>query len=215
MVPAVTAFIPNSGRTHAALHEAVIDPLPTVTSLCRTSYSDRLNPSEVRFQHQEQARKKDYSLFRCPVLFSSEKSALVSASAHVNHPLPAPNRELARANDQILSAFLAKLLGDDRVTRVKTVIANELPSGSPSKEFIAQAVYMSPRGLRRLLSTTGTTHSKLLDAVRQELAEQYLANPAQPLKEIAFLLGFSELSAFPSAFMRLTGQSPSTFRNAL
>ncbi len=132
-----------------------------------------------------------------------------------DRPLPAPNRELAPANDQILAAFLAKLQGDDLVTRVKKAIANELPSGSPSEEFIAKAVYMSPRSLRRLLSSASTTYSQLLDAVRRELAEQYLANSAESLTEIAFLLGFSELSAFSRAFARWTGQSPSAFREAL
>jgi AraC-like DNA-binding protein len=184
-----------------------------VTSLCRAGYGERLNPVEVRLRHRELACHGEYDrFFRCPVLLDTGGSALVFAHADVNRPLPAPNRELARENDKILSKFLSKLQQEDLTSRVKAAISHELPSGTPSDEDIAKAMYMSPRTLRRRLSADGTSYSQLLDAVRRELAEQYIADPARSLGETGFLLGFSELSAFSRAFKRWTGQSPSAFR---
>jgi AraC-like DNA-binding protein len=52
----------------------------------------------------------------------------------------------------------------------------------------------------------------MLEAVRRELAEQYITDPTRSLSEISFLLGFSEQSAFSRAFRRWTGQSPSAVR---
>ena len=50
--------------------------------------------------------------------------------------------------------------------------------------------------------------------MRRELAFAYLRQRHLPLSEIAFLLGYSELSAFSRAVRRWTGESPKTI-NAL
>ncbi|MCG6860253.1 MAG: AraC family transcriptional regulator [Chromatiaceae bacterium] len=187
-----------------------------VMSLCRASYGKQLYPVEVRLQHEELACQGEYDrFFRCPVLLGTDGSAIVFAHADVDRPLPAPNRELARANDKVLSTFLANLQQEELIGRVKVAISHELPSGTPSDEEIAKAVYMSPRTLRRRLLAEGTSYSQLLDAVRRELAEQYIADPARSLSETGFLLGFSELSAFSRAFKRWTGQTPSAFRETV
>ena len=186
-----------------------------IMSMCRTVYGEDLDPVEVRFQHNTPSCKGDYyGFFRCPVRFDAVASAILFARADVDHPLPAANRELAQANDRILTDFLNKLRKDDLVTRVKTAIAEELPSGMPSDEEVAKTVFMSPRTLQRKLSAVGTNYSQLLDAVRRDLAAQYVTDPSLSLSEISFLLGFSELSAFSRAFRRWTGQSPSGVRES-
>jgi AraC-like DNA-binding protein len=73
---------------------------------------------------------------------------------------------------------------------------------------------MSSRTLNRKLSALGTNYSQLLETVRHELAEQYVADPSLSLSEISFLLGFSEQSAFSRAFKRWNGRSPSAFRES-
>ncbi|MCG6863188.1 MAG: AraC family transcriptional regulator [Chromatiaceae bacterium] len=184
-------------------------------SLCRQSYGESLNPAGVRFQHSRPLCPGDYyELFRCPILFGCETSAVSFARCDVYRPLPAANRELARANDRILANFLKELTEDDLVTKVKKAIAEELPSGSPKDDLIAKSMFMSARNLHRKLSAVGANYSALLDAVRRELAEQYIGDPTLSLGEISFLLGFSEQSAFSRAFRRWTGKAPSTFRDA-
>ena len=56
------------------------------------------------------------------------------------------------------------------------------------------------------------TFAVLLDEVRSDLGRMYLADPKLAIFEVAFLLGYSEPSAFNRAFRRWTGQSPSDFR---
>jgi AraC-like DNA-binding protein len=186
-----------------------------ITSMCRVAYGEELNPAEVRFRHSAPKCTGDYyAYFRCPVTFDADTSAILFARADVDRPLPASNKELARANDQILSDFLNKLGKDDLVTRVKTAIADGLPSGSPSDDEVAKSLFMSSRTLNRKLSALETNYSQLLEAVRQELAEQYVSDPSLSLSEISFLLGFSEQSAFSRAFRRWTGQTPSAARDA-
>jgi AraC-like DNA-binding protein len=201
-------------RSGAGLYRPPVPPQEdsgwaVITSMCRVAYGEKLNPAEVRFLHAApKCTGAYYALFRCPVTVEAEASAIRFARADVDRLLPASNRELAQANDQILSDFLHKLRKDDFVTRVKTVIADELPSGTPSDDVVAKALFMSARTLNRRLSAKGTKYSELLDAVRRELAAQYVADESLSLSEITFLVGFSELSSFSRAYRRWTGRSP-------
>lgn len=79
-------------------------------------------------------------------------------------------------------------------------------------EHVAAHLGRDRRTLHRQLMREGETFSSLLDQVRRELATRYLATPHHPLSEIAGVLGFSELSAFPRWFSRLFDCSPSIWR---
>lgn len=54
--------------------------------------------------------------------------------------------------------------------------------------------------LQRLLHAEGTPYTQLVDQVRRELARRYLADERLALGAVAYLLGFSEPSAFHRAF---------------
>ena len=70
-------------------------------------------------------------------------------------------------------------------------------------------------GIReRRLADEGTSYNDLVDEVRQELARRWVKEAARPLGEVAFLLGYSELSAFLRAFKRWTGKPAGDFRVA-
>jgi hypothetical protein len=49
---------------------------------------------------------------------------------------------------------------------------------------------------------------------RLALAKRYLADPTLSLTDTAFLLGYSDLSAFSRAYRRWTGKSPQMARRA-
>jgi AraC-like DNA-binding protein len=51
-----------------------------------------------------------------------------------------------------------------------------------------------------------------VEEVRKDKAMRYVASDHYALGEIAFLLGFSELSAFSRAFKRWTGIAPAQYR---
>ena len=68
------------------------------------------------------------------------------------------------------------------------------------------------RTLQRKLQEHGTSHQELLDQLRKDLAMRYLREKEMAICEVAYLLGFSESSAFHRAFKRWTGITPSKFR---
>jgi AraC-like DNA-binding protein len=66
--------------------------------------------------------------------------------------------------------------------------------------------------LHRRLQERGVSFIELVRASRRDLALQHLAAPHIPLTEIAFLLGYSELSAFSRAFHQWAGVAPMRYR---
>ena len=93
-------------------------------------------------------------------------------------------------------------------------ITEHLRSGTPSADAVARDLLIGARTLNRRLCEAHTSFSETLEAVRRQLAEHYIIDPALTLSEISFLLGFSEQSAFSRAYRRWTGQSPSAVRDA-
>ncbi len=70
---------------------------------------------------------------------------------------------------------------------------------------------MSPRTLQRRLGDEGTSVHALLDEVRRGRAAALL-DADMAIGEVAYLLGYSEPSAFHRAFRRWTGVTPEAFR---
>ena len=54
----------------------------------------------------------------------------------------------------------------------------------------------------------------LVDDTRRRFSLNYLRDRKHTLTEIAYLLGYSEVSAFNRAFKRWTGSTPSDYRRA-
>lgn len=91
---------------------------------------------------------------------------------------------------------------------VSNCIASLLPYGSPKREDVAQAFNMSLRSFQRRLSDENTHYKDILDQVRKSQCSQYLERDCYPLEEVAFLLGYSNISAFYTAFKRWHNTTP-------
>jgi hypothetical protein len=62
--------------------------------------------------------------------FGAPVSSMAFSAELLDKPLPASNREVALANDRVLSEFVAKLQRDDIVTRATSAISDCLLSDS-------------------------------------------------------------------------------------
>ncbi len=101
------------------------------------------------------------------------------------------------------------------VDKVEALVRAELQGGSPMLENVAAQLGLHSRALTRRLRSEGTTYSALLDRLRRDLAEHYLSEPHVSVTDVAFLLGFSDASAFNKASRRWFGTSPLTLRRRL
>lgn len=152
-------------------------------------------------------------VFGCPLRFEQACYRLVVPTAWQALPLIQPNPAMRQMMDRLAARQLAALRqGDDLVTRARGLIARQLSEGTVELAALAKQLNVSARSFQRLLQEQELSFTQLVDEVRRELAESYLAEPNFDLTDIAFLLGFSEQSAFQRAFKRWTGKTPAAFR---
>ena len=152
--------------------------------------------------------------YRCP--FSPGSPTYVSSPCF--DPLRHSIRAFTPALCDVLERHLLDLAGrvpkdsPDLLERVRRALAAELQRGDPSLDAIAARLRTSPRSLQRQLQQAGTTLAALHNELRADLAARYLAERSESISEVAFLLGFSEVSTFHRAFKRWTGQTPAAYR---
>lgn len=169
----------------------------------------RLAPLAVSYPVQEPERAELERVFRCRTLHESDGYALTFAGRYWDEPILTVNYELQ-------SLFLQQVTRQNQALtdrksmsdRIGTFLLANAYLGIPSLKDLAANLNVSPRNLQRKLRNEGVTYQQLADSVRKSLAQHYLESGKYPLKEIAYILGYNELSAFTRAFKRWTGAPP-------
>ena len=90
-----------------------------------------------------------------------------------------------------------------------TVLRSMMNGNMPTLASMAQRSGMSQRTLQRRLAESNTSFQRLLRQVLHETSEELLARESLSHGEIAFLLGYSQESAFSRAYKSWTGRAPS------
>jgi AraC-like DNA-binding protein len=171
-------------------------------------------PLEVHFEHPgPEAWKEHESAFDAPVYFAQSTNALVFRKELFARPMPAPDLKLLSiARLCLQSVGVHGVTRQSLTDRVRTEVRARLAEGYPALEDVAGALKASRAAIQRALSRNNLTYKDVVEEVRRGLALIYLNQRELPLSEIAFLLGYSELSAFSRAFSRWTGASPRVYR---
>lgn len=174
---------------------------------------------EVHFLHTEPTSLPTYRrIFGDAALkFGMPYNALVFDRAYLDQPMVHAHAGLQAAYQLHVDTMLERLKRDEGVGgRVRKVLVEQLRAGDFSVSLVARRLAMSVTTLRRRLSEEGTSHREILDQVRRELAQGYLADLTLAISEVAFLLGFSHVTGFYKAFHRWSeGTTPAEFRARL
>ncbi len=85
-------------------------------------------------------------------------------------------------------------------------------TGYPDLENVAERLNLTPRTLRRHLSSEGTTYTDILNTCCRRDAIHLLANRGLSIQAIAEMLGYTDPANFTRAFKQWTGISPSHYR---
>ncbi len=189
--------------------------LTLVLSILRMNYQRELTPLEVSLKHPApECSYMYYEFFKSPVRFDAHESNLALPLSVVDVRLIGANEEVAELNEHLMNRYIAQLSYESLIDRIKRVVIEHLPSGDATVENAAERLGMSVRTLQRQLQMEGTSFVNILHKTRWELARQYVRDTDMDLTEIAFLLGFSELSTFSRSFKKWTGKSPTHYRRS-
>lgn len=172
------------------------------------------SPVEVRFAHAAPTDAAELRrFFAAPIRFAAGENALLLPRAVLDARNPRSDPALVSILDRYASRLLADRPNPDTACgAVRAHLQDALSSGKVSAEATAGVLAVSARTLARRLALEGTTYGALLDQLRHERALALLVDGRTSIAEVAFLLGFAELSSFYRAFRRWTGLTPAAYR---
>ncbi|MBD3679006.1 MAG: AraC family transcriptional regulator [Rhodobacteraceae bacterium] len=215
--------IEESPRSFTLVLSSKIGPVPppaveysfaVLTLRLRGALGEDWAPQEVRFPGPPPQGHELYTAyFGCPVSFSVGRAEYVLTCEAWETPIQGRDSALFHVAEDYSSLLMeSRLAPDDLVARVRAEIERALRDGEPRRDVLARKLGLSGRTLHRRLSDAGETFAQLVETVREELAMSYVPRDDLALSEVAFLLGFSDQSAFTRAFKRWTGTTPRQYR---
>jgi AraC-like DNA-binding protein len=171
-------------------------------------------PAEVQFAHDAPGDLSEHTrVFGAPVSFGRATNAFVVEPVFLERTVPAADERLYAILQPYLDSVMAELPSDDGLLgTVRRAVGESLRDGAPTLGHVAQKIGATPRTLQRRLREHQVDFKRLVEERRRQLAVTYLRDPRHTLSEIAYLLGYSEVSAFNRAFKRWTGATPSSYR---
>lgn len=214
---------PGSIRVSYRMHKQPTRPrlvsdgqIAGVLTMCRVNFGNALEPVEVTLKRQRPADPTPWHDFFGPnILFGQESNSITFSAEDADRKLTSANAEMARLHEDVIRRYLLKMDRDNIVNRTRLRIMEQLPSGGVTEEDTASALNVSTSTLKRRLREHGETFRSLLNQVRADLAQRYLENRDYTVTEIAFLLGYTDTSAFSRAFKTWFGHPPTQARKRL
>jgi AraC-like DNA-binding protein len=185
--------------------------LTSLARTCRQLTNRHLIPTYAKVIHHREAGAAEFNSFLgCDIVFGADVDE-VAFPVHVKEfPVvsgdPYLNELLLKYCEDALShrgACRGTLRSD-----LETEIVKLLPHGKAQMSEIARRLGMSQRTLARRLSSEGLTFAGILADLRVDLAKRHLTDEDLAISQIAWLLGYQEVSAFAHAFKRRTGKTP-------
>ncbi|PCC68663.1 AraC-type DNA-binding protein [Nannocystis exedens] len=180
----------------------------------RGTVGDAFVASEISFCYPAPGHLAEYRrVFACPLRFDADETVVRFPRAVLAQPQPRADARLRLVLERAAAVVLARLPPvSDTTQQVRQALSEELRGGTPTCDQIARRLAIGVRTLNRRLQSEGTSFQQQLAELRCELARGYLADRRLSISEVAYLLGFSEPSAFHRAFKRWTGHSPQAWR---
>ncbi len=186
--------------------------LTALIRVCRKLTDCPVEPSHVRLIHYRRAGiSSEFAAFlRGDIEFGATVDEIIFAAPIADIPVVSAdlylNKVLIAMCEEALSRRPTKQ--DPFRTIVENTIASLLPHGNARANEIAYRCGLSRRTFARRLTSEGLTFSEVLNNLRCDLATQYMADYRLSISQIAWLLGYQEVSAFTNAFRRWTGKTP-------
>jgi len=168
-------------------------------SILKALCGNQWQPEYVEFIHDnpKQTRKLE-KYYSSPIRFNRERNAIIFLLSDLNTPTTSANPVLNTLLQRNL-ALLEETFVDDLPSQVEQLIHQALTAGNCSADKVALFMGVHRRTLHRMLKSSGTSYTELLDKVRKNTATNMLKQTNMSITSIANMLCYSEVSAFSRA----------------
>ena len=174
----------------------------------RAFFGSDWKPRRVCFAHEGPADRSVHErVFGRSVEFGHDFNGIVYARRDLETPNPDADAGIARLAQQMFEQNL-KRKDPDLAIQVRELVVALLGTGTCTIERIAQHLGIDRRTIHRRLAHQGLTFSTVVDGVRRELAERYVAEGQRTLAEVSLMLGFSAPSGFSRWYRRQFSVTP-------
>ncbi|MCE7991501.1 MAG: AraC family transcriptional regulator [Roseivirga sp.] len=174
-------------------------------------------PIKIELPFAKPSSTAEYErLFQCPVAYNQKQIALYFEKRHLQEKVVTSDYNLLRilvAHAQERIAAIKKENGF--YEEVKVSVANLVKPEFPTIDQVAGHLNLSVRTLQRRLSEEGHTFKEIIESLRRDFALSYLKRPELSINEIAYLLSYTDASAFIRSFRRWEGITPNEYRKSL
>ncbi len=191
--------------------------LVTLVRICRQVTATRLAPLHLKVRHFRGDPPAEFkSFFGADVEFGAGADEIAFPARTASLPVVGRDIYLNKLLRRYAEEALARRLRGRASVRsqVERILPQLLPHGATRASQVARHLGMSSRTLSRKLSDEGVTFAEILDELRAALAKRYLSERELPISEIAWLLGYREVSSMTHAFKRWTGVTPRQHRSS-
>jgi len=151
-------------------------------------------------------------IFGCPIRFDQPTTRIYFPRTLLDSKLGAENALAQEICEKQCVRFLRLIENRGGLTeKVRSIILNS-PGTMPPLQDVSKEVNMSVRTVRRKLNSEGTTYKQILTDIRMKMAKQYLRETPLSIKEIGYLLCYSEVANFQRAFKKWYDKTPREMR---
>ncbi|MFL9481754.1 AraC family transcriptional regulator ligand-binding domain-containing protein [Chitinophagaceae bacterium LWZ2-11] len=173
---------------------------------------EKIKPSSAKLSYTPTSLHEYERVLRCRPVKKKGEYSLTFENKYWNEPILTANYELQNLLLKKVNAVSGESQNDQSLQRrIYNYLLTNAYLGIISLEEIAANFNTSPRTLQRKLKEEGIGYQEVADNVRKSLAIHYLQSGSYQIKEISYMLGYNELSAFSRAFKKWTGVAPAFY----
>jgi AraC-like DNA-binding protein len=183
--------------------------------ICRQLAGQHVVPTRVTLAHHRHEGCSEINAYLgTAVTFGSDVDELVFSRSVRDMSVVSADSYLNKLLIGYCEEALARRAPYGRVvpSDIENAIASLLPHGTANVDEVARRLGMSRRTLARRLAAQGLTFSQVLNRLRSDLAQRHIRDSDLSISQIAWLLGYQEVSALTHAFKRWTGKTPREMR---
>ncbi|WP_390616184.1 AraC family transcriptional regulator [Maricurvus nonylphenolicus] len=168
---------------------------------------------EAGFQYRKPDETSSYDqIFKCDLKFNQKENYLCFPTVYLDYQTIGSDAALHKVHEMQAVQQLHALTEIGILNKVKRAVFESLPDKDIELQDVADMLNLTSRTVQRNLASEGTTFKKLVDEARRDYTIAEIEGTEFTVAEVAYRLGYKDLSSFYRAFKRWTGTTPVEYR---